>query len=60
MLYSYSLFVFDVLLFNLYTVKPHQFKVLGPKNQTLDYMISYKPIFFNKSWSVVRLVKTMT
>lgn len=47
MLYSHFLFVFDVLLFNLYTVKPHQFKVLGPKNRASNYMILYKPFFFS-------------
>lgn len=46
MLCSNFLFVFDVFLFNLYTVKPHQFKVLGPKNQASNCMISYKPLFF--------------
>lgn len=59
MIYSNFLFVFHVFLFILFTVKPHQFKVLGPKNQSSNYTILYKPVFFNKSWSVVRLVKIM-
>jgi hypothetical protein len=33
--YSKIVFVFHVLLFNPYTVKPRQFEVLGPKNQAL-------------------------